>query len=450
MNTTKQIICPKCSTKHLLHHPNTQTFGCSTCLSILQIEGSKINILGNNLRFNPPKSFIKIGQFVTIDSTEYVVIGRTIWSSDYKEYWKDDEGEGYSDEKWSYHEWLLSDTKGDIKYLFEDDEGYHFSENIKPKFHNLPTTRIEEKWIIKDREMIEIGNFYLNSTEKVLEIGHSTLGHIEGEVPWEANLNEKVFFATYQDNGKRYTIETEPNESDPKKGSYFEEWSVSKRYLMECFRQNPEIGSKLQEGEAKQREYTFWAAIMGGFTAICFILFLMADTSNGNLIKQQTFSVPAAKDTTAERVEPILIGKMNEIRLTEGPVRIVLSASLPKNTDLWAGVEIHDNKDLPINAIDDQFYDEEGTEFWQEDGESGYEHYEERNVQKSELYRVEESGTFSAEVHVAPQSLQTTQVTLSIYDGVKSGGWFMGLGFAGLFVTVIVILVGYSSMPWRK
>jgi hypothetical protein len=454
LNNYSEIVCPSCKQKSALFHNFTQTFGCVNCGAVSAIKDgvATVQSLPTNSTHYSPKSFIKLGQWMKYKSKDYLVIGRTIWDSDYEEYFNEDGKQGYTNEKWTYHEWILTDNKGAILYLFEDNEGYHFSESIKPKYPNLANRNFQKSSSIfsGDSLKIEIDNFTLKSKETVTEIGNSTLKYIEGEIPWETKLFERVNFATYDYDGYRFTVETELNEKDATKASYFKEWKVGKKYLMDCFRANPEIAESLNKGEEAEKKYTFLAVTTGIFSILSFLLFFMADGNRGKLIKEQTFVIPAALDTTATNLKPENAGRITNLKLEEGPVKVILSASLKSNSDLWAGVEIHDDKDLPINAIDDQFYDEEGTEYWQEDGESGYEYFHEINSTKSELFQVEKSGTYSAGVYAAPQSLNETTVYLAVYQDVMSGEYFIWLGAIGLTITAILILIGYNSMPWRQ
>jgi ribosomal protein S27E len=448
-----EISCPNCKQKVALFHNNTQTYGCFSCGCVSSVKDGKASILNKTIKNQnySPKSFIRLGQWMKYQSNDYLVIGRTVWSSDYKEYYSEDGETGYSKEVWSYHEWILTDKKGEVKYLFEDDEGYHFAESIKPKYPNLPITNTTSgSWVTANVEKNEIKNFKLNSNEIVKEIGNSTLQFIEGEIPWETNISEKIFFATYDDSGERYTVETEIGENDPKKASYFHEWGVTKKYLMQCFGQNKEIASQLEQAEEVNKKYNFWTTVFFIFASISFLTYFIKSGDNGTLVKEGTYVIPPAVDTTKTEIMPDFAGKISSVKLKEGPVKIILRTELPKNSDLWAGVEIHDENDMPINAIDDQFYDEEGTEYWQEDGESGYEYFHETNIEKSEMYHVEKAGVYSFEVFVAPQSMTNTTVYIAIYQDVMDGFFFIILGFFGLLMTVIFILIGYNSMPWRK
>ncbi|MCU0341950.1 MAG: hypothetical protein MUE30_18915, partial [Spirosomaceae bacterium] len=171
---------------------------------------------------------------------------------------------------------------------------------------------------------------------------------------------------------------------------------------------------------------------------------------NGRLVKSQTYAVPAAKDTSKTAViEPLPIGSM-ALELQKGPIKIKLSSRLPTNTALWAGIEVRDAQDLTINTLDEQFYDDEGVEYWQEEGESGTEAYHEQTVAKEELFAVEQDGNYAIEVFVAPQSPKNTEVTVAVYERVMNGTYFVVMAVVGLIATIMLILIGYYAVPWRK
>jgi hypothetical protein len=447
----RSVTCPCCQNTLGIFHADTQTVGCTHCTAVLKVSDNEVEATAISQAFQPARSFIKCGQTATIDGKNYRVIGRGVWKSTYKEYWVEDGEQGYSDEKWDYEEWILTDDSGNLWYIFEDDEGYHFATPITPQHPNLPTyDTVKNGWLSKDQEKIEVKDFIQGRTETVLEVGHATLHFLEGEIPWETKVGAEIFFATYQHDGKRYTVETDKGEQDAAQGDYFEEEGTTKRYLMECFANDPTVTVSLQEGKKAQKNYNFWAIVMVVFTVLSLFMYLIWGDSSGRLVKSQTYTVPAAKDTSKTAViEPLPIGRL-ALALQKGPVKIKLSSRLPTNTALWAGIEVRDAQDLTINTLDEQFFDDEGVEYWQEEGESGTEAYHEQTVAKEELFAVEQDGNYAIEVFVAPQSPKNTEVTVAVYERVMSGTYFVTLAIAGLLATAALILIGYFSMPWRK
>ena len=455
----KQFKCPNCGAELRLINARTRYVGCQSCGTVADArsEAHQVVMRHNTPTKFPPKSFLKLGMTAEFDGIQHQIIGRTRWQSNYEEYWADDEGSGYTTETWYYDEWVLMSQHQTYFYLTEDEDGYTIVHPFLPKYPSVPySTDIDNQetnkvfsGIFKTKNKHHQPNFNTKASERVLEYGQAVVQYFEGEATYQICADDRVAFSMYQDGGDDFVVEARlAADGSYQEIEFFREEPIAKKWLMERFRDDPSIAPQLAEAAQILKSIRSWQMIFGAFFVV-FLFLLFTTFSGGKQIFRQTFSVPAATDTTKTDIQPRLVGQVPDFKLETGTVRLRLEASLPNGSDVWAGVEIAKANGQVVNAIDSEFYYESGAEDWVEGGESGTETWEEAQTSREELYRVTEPGSYTAQVFVAPTSPAKTQVTVSIWAGAASSGFY----WAGLLVCLlglVTVTVGsWSRMPWR-
>ncbi|MDJ1480119.1 hypothetical protein QNI16_06445 [Cytophagaceae bacterium YF14B1] len=428
--TIKQFRCTNCGGEISLINSRTRYIGCQYCGAVVDARSEAHQVITklNQPSKYPPKSFIRLGMQAKFDGVRYQVLGRTCWRSVYKEYWKDEDGSGYSDETWKYDEWILMSEYQTFFYLIEDEEGYVISTSIVPVYPNLLSN-------------LKIKDFYSNSIRQVQEYGNSEVVFFEGESTYQIHAGDKVQFTEYMA-GKSFIVETRlDNTGTAKEIEFFEETKISRNQLLTAFGGNPEVDKLLQLRTQRRADNKFWLKTFG-FAGIIFLLLLFYSLGSGNQIFTQKFVIPQALDSNKISETPELLTLIRPFEVQPGIVKLVLSASFPDNSDAWVGLELQDSKGEIANVLDDNFFQESGTEYWQEDGESGWEDWEESEREKEAYYRVEQTDTYSGKVYVIPNAKGDVTVQFTVFQGSILSRYFMiaaiccGVGF------VIMVLAG--------
>jgi hypothetical protein len=372
----------------------------------------------------------------TFNGKKHQVLGRTRWQSDYKEYWAEDGETGYSDERWEYDEWVLMSEDRTYFYLIEDAGGYAFSRSILPKVPNLP----------KGTTLL---NFTNGHKERVLEYGDSRVVYFEGESTYQIKAGDQVKFGEYRSGGKSYLAEwrLDSNSKEVKEIEFFEETSVPEGDILTAFEDNEVIQAAKAKLAAVNNRKRFWRVTFW-LTSLVFALLLVHSLLQGKEIFAEQFKVPQTTEPVTEDDDPNVLATTKPILLqdTKKIYQLELSASIPDNTDLWAGLEILDGNGQVINAIEGDFYRASGDEAWQEDGESGVEHWEETETLKTIYYRLDQPGTYAARILALPTTAPAATIQLKLYEGSVLSRYYA----IGLIIFTLLALVNSVSASMAR
>jgi ribosomal protein S27E len=191
----KKLSCTQCGGELELHNRRAQYVSCRYCGAVLDLNSETYQVIQQltNPQNYPPFSFIELGVELELFDIRYIVIGRTRWQSEYKEYYEeydDEDGRerGYSDEVWEYDEWLLLSQYKNYLYLIEDKEGFAISASVGPTAPNLPKTFAYKNI-----------NFIKNGLPGITqEYGINKIVYFEGESTYLKKKGEEAAFAMYQ------------------------------------------------------------------------------------------------------------------------------------------------------------------------------------------------------------------------------------------------------------
>lgn len=431
--SVRQFKCSNCAGELNIINKRTQFIGCQYCGAVLDASSEAHQVITklNAPAGFSPQSFIKLGMKAVFNGKKHQVIGRTRWQSDYKEYWSEDGDTGYSDEKWEYDEWVLMSEDYTYFYLIEDKEGYAISKSFLPQYPNLP-------------KATQINNFTSNKQERVVEYGDSVVAYFEGESTYQIKAGDRVKFAQYNSGRTGFITEWRlaADGKEIKEIEFFREEPVSRSQLLTAFEDNDSIRQAKQAvGQINKRKrfqrITYW------LTALVFFILMVSSSGDGNQIFSASYPVPAAAQTPVTEDDPLILSTTKPMSLQKlnRVYHIILSASIPDNSEVWTGLEILNEKGEVINAIEGDFYRASGDEAWQEDGESGVEHWEEDETLQSAYYRLDQPGTYSARIFALPTKSQEAKVNLKIYEETTISRYYI----MGLIIFTLMALV--NSVP---
>lgn len=412
--SVRQFNCTNCGNALTMHNTRANYITCQYCGSQLDgnsDEHSVISAVGDPKRA-PYKSFIRLGMIATFNNISYTVVARTSWRMDYKEWYSDSEGSGYSDEVWRYDEWLMASSKGTYHYLIDDKDGFYISQRFTPSKPCLPDRSLRMS-LFKDR-----------TPKQIQEIGSATVEHFEGESTYRVLKNDQVRFAMYKDGGKEYSVEyrlDRDNPDDITEIEFFKDWKVSNENIYKAFGNNEavkELGEK--RGKLKYLKNLFLA---GTITMFCLMLYSFA--ASGAIQAEDSFSASDLQDEV-----PLDLGPWN---LSDTKTLHSLSiecSSLPENVELWVGVEILENDEV-IYAMDHVFSRWTGYD-------DGY--YDEKDYTHSKSFKVDEAGEYTVKVYGDSDtdlSFFPTTVYLKVNNGGQSSLLYI-LFWLGFGITFLV------------
>jgi hypothetical protein len=432
--TVRQFRCTNCGGEITLINARTRYVGCQYCGAVADARSEAHEVITqlNKPSQFPPRSFVKLGMTAVFDGVKHQVLGRTCWKSTYKEYWSEDGESGYSDETWTYDEWVLMSEHRTFFYLIEDNEGYAISQPIVPANPNIPA-----------QSSNKMRNFFTNASEQIQEHGHSEVTHFEGESTYLIRLRDKVHFAEYR-RTRSHIVETRLDKNaQPKEIEFFVETPVTRNDLLKAFAGNPEADAILQRRAENRVNAKFWQRVFGVASLVFFVLFVYS-LGLGRQVHTQSFSVPMAPDSNAISDTPQLLAMVRPFELQPGVVRMVMSAAMPDNSDTWVGLELRDQKGEVANVLEDTFFQESGTEYWQEDGESGWESWEESEREKEQYYRVDEPGVYAGKLYVIPNPKGDTKIELAVHQVNMLSRYYLTAFLACLLMFFVATLAVFA------
>ena len=231
----RQFRCSSCGGDLELHNQRSKYISCPYCGSVAQKSDDAYKIISKNE--NPkkfkPRSFLKLGMTGDFNNEKYKIIGRTCWSSYYKEYWREGGESGYSSESWTFDDWLLIGENGDYKTIIEDADGFAISESFVPKYPVKP-------------EGEKVKDFNNNKNRRVTEYGNSEILYYEGESTYLVKPGDSAMFSQYNYKDADYIAEWRYDGSYIKEIEFFKETSISAGKLRYAFINDESIAKQIE------------------------------------------------------------------------------------------------------------------------------------------------------------------------------------------------------------
>lgn len=415
----KQFQCPSCGNSLEVVNPRAKFVGCKYCGSYLDAASEEHKILKKLAepgRYKP-LSFIRLGQIATLSGKQYQVIARTRWLMDYKEYWSEEGESGYSDERWTYDEWLLISEDRTYLYLVEDQEGYSFSEEIIPELPTLLPRNLRMR-------------FYENQSNSIVrEYGKAMVSYFEGESNYHIRLADEIRFASFKQGQADYLVEwrMEGKSDDIKEVEFFKETPVRRWTLVEAFDDNEEV-ARMKEVESKWR-FVNRVAWVGALVML--LLFLASLGSEGETVFSESYTISGVSSTQPAVSFPVA----GPIEIEGGvPTRICLEASnMPNSTEFFAFVYVMDADSALINTVDGEFSYYTGYE----DGEQ----WTEAEMEANKIFRLKETGTYYLQAHVESEIANAGILRVSVQQGVMLTRYYV----MGLLACLVIVFYAWMK-----
>lgn len=406
VSVLKELACPNCGSPIKQHTPNAQTMVCESCRSYVGIGMEGPTVLQRQGRGlgKPPKP-IEIGQTARINDVSYFVLGRVFY-----------EGWDMSDtsDKWKWTEWLLGAADGRMFWLSYDDEAGFVL------FHKI---RIRQQFQPHSARALPIGNG--SKSALVRERYPARILGVEGELTWQAKLDDRVMMVEAAGSGKQYSLQLTPDEMEMYEGVALDEPTVAEAFGNEKWKK------QATRKQQNQELLVSTGMVLLGFGVIALILAAIA-WNMGSTVATET----AQLSTT----NPIVSIPVNfEDGSRPAMVKIKMQGSLPLNS--WAEVDVSvvDPQDVELYVF--------SQEFWHESGRDSDGAWEESDYSGTGKFVPGLDGTHEIEVELGERSSGVNGMTVQV-EVVKNHmlpTWFLGFGIIGTILGIILLAVAHPK-----
>ncbi len=400
----KQFKCKSCGGELRLINKRTRFVGCPYCGAVADANTQAYKVIAQMEKPSvfPPYTFLRIGMIGSFEGTKYQIIGRTRFTSSYKEFWEEEGEKGYSDERWEYDEWQLLGEDFTYFYIIEDKEGFKSSHVFYPSFPNLPKGDF-------------IQNFNTNKQQRVHEYGSSRIIYFEGEATYEVKVGNNHAFAMYKSGKDCYEVETRLPKREEKEISFYKEKSYKVDEILDAFGEDEKLKTFKHSFETLKRSRRVVRLMYTAATIVCFFLmfFSIAETD----VFTQDFKLSDYKmvSQTDSMTEYVIYSNFFELKDVERVHGFNLTVNMPDNMDSYTEITVQDEKKNVVNELAGNFYRASGDEAWSEDGESGVEHWEESEIALNELYKLDSAGRYQVKINVQLSQNQPEQVLYTLH-----------------------------------
>lgn len=394
-----RLECPNCGSPIDQFNATSQALVCPTCGSHVSIGMETAELLSPGKKLPPAPRPIKIGDRATIASTEYMVLGRILYRGVH-------EGEAFT-----WNEWLLGGTDGQMLWLSLDEKGFAFFRKIRfrQQFNPQVDTRLElgeKKIFIHERYSAQI-------------IG------AEGELTWRAKPGERVFVAEGAGNGLKYSIQQTAEELEVHEGRPLSEVALANAFKNDTWIQKINSLEKWKSTYMTVAVACIIAAILG--LVIALYAGTTGETLDPYIIELSDNSPSDNFNIELENVRPVI-------------VRVeMISGSLPENSYIDIDVNITSPDGLTQPLFVQELWHETG---YDEDGA-----WRETQYRTSEMFVPTQAGSHKLELAYDGSVLDDMTLEVTIRrDHIMPLWYFIYAIAAGVFALIFFIMSGSQKM----
>ncbi len=328
------LTCPRCSASLSIHSAEAESITCSSCGAVTNIEDGNV-IASVQANMFPPYSFISLGDEGEFFGKKYQVIGRVRCRADLKEW--DSEDKRYYTEPWTYDEWVLVGESKEYAYLYEDSESWAFVEPFTPSKPNLPKPT-------QTRMSLETGH----PEQRLDEFADARISYFEGEFTWTPKAGERIHSFEYTYGHQSFSVEARlGDDGKPVEVEFFKSTPQSRLDIARAFGKQQILKEEQEKQEAKA-EAKKWAN--GFFAAGALLLVLLVGSLfSGSVVAEYSFSFNQATPDEGVIRGPFALTKTGAVHTLE------LSTSIRDNSWSWGAVELLDEQQTPISAVEGEF-----------------------------------------------------------------------------------------------
>ncbi len=315
-NKIRQFKCKNCGGELELQNKRSQYVACPYCGSVADSSSDAYKVLtkmGNPSNY-PPMRFLKIGMEGVFNGKMYHVIGRTRRRNTYREYWIEDGESGYSNETWTFDEWLLISEDATYFTIAEDTEGFTIITPVTPKFPTLP-------------EGEKMADLFSGKSRRVQEYGDTEILYYEGESTFLVQAGDKSSFSEYAgDSQTSYSAEWRYKDGEIKEIEFFAEQEISQYELKRAFNIEAEPQARNvsipKPATGKKRNPRKTIILIGAALNILFLPFFLAIFAN------------VKTTTSSENIDVETIANMEGwINVNDSSKAVIFSRILDINAD---------------------------------------------------------------------------------------------------------------------
>jgi hypothetical protein len=321
-----KLACPNCGKPVEQFNPNAQTLVCSACGSFIAVGGEQAELLGKGRKLRPPKVPIEVGQVAQIGDTQFLTMGRVVYTG-----WDDED-------RWTWDEWLLGGADGRLLWLSFDEKGFTLYRKL----------RLQKPFNPHNDSAIPVGDRFVRVHERY----PARIDGAEGELTWRATQGEQLYMVEAAGLGKRYSIQATPSELEVHEGDPLTELQVAQAYKDDKWIK--QVTS--QAGMAS-------ILVTVGVICLVFALFALivgfAMNNSGEPVVSQTVNIGAVEES--EAVIPIEFDQVNRPAI----ITVALRGGLPENTGFDLDISVMSPNETETFLFIKEFWHETGRD---EDG----------------------------------------------------------------------------------
>jgi hypothetical protein len=399
----RSLQCPKCGGRARLQHGEQQAL-CLHCGNPIRLSDAILQEQASAERF-PPLTPLQLGMTAQYGGKEYEAAGRQVMQQ-------------YDDADYTWEEWVLIASDGDLLYLEFDEGKWKVSRGFVPDIPLGPD---------------ELARFPVGSAlplgprgALVTDRGHCTLVHSEGEFPYVTVPDRVVSFldASWQDHF--YAVEWTEDVVECFEGRYLDARQVYSMFGLHHLVQAEDL--KLKVLQSRRR----FGGLCFGLSILSLVAWVHA-LSSGKPVQKGNASVPLSRATgEGVRFGPIPLSRA-------GIHRLEINGSMRDESN-WVQAILEDEQEQELFSSERDMWDESGYD-------DGYWH--EADLHASRDFVIKKPGNYFVRIFSEPDPGRvigpTSTASFKLKDGVVYPpylGWF---GLIAFLLSLGFMLAGSPS-----
>jgi hypothetical protein len=388
--------CSTCGGFARIPVENGKQFACARCGTVLQ----PLPFGGNAVGRIPNPTPIRHGMKATIGGKEFWAIGLIRF--------EEPEEEGGVSE---WHEWVLMNPDGDIRYL-EYDEGRW---TMTGPFD--PGPGLEGVFGAGSGAVFNIGG----KRAMIQETGVCRVDNFEGQIPWEIRRGESLRYADLTSGNTFFSAETSPETGLIE---WFQGRRMDDREVLTIFGLE-HVLTKLDRKQHVKGDRRFFGWICLALSLLAFILYGMSFGSGKVIAAGKTTGQQAGED--GYRFGPYNLDKVNRV------YRLRISSQL-SSTSMWVQGVVEAADFGAVFDVNEEFWDESGYD----DGS-----WHEWVLESHKEFRLDAPRQVFIRLYADPEAAaMNAPISFQLEEGVRYPRHFLTFGLIFSFVGICWLIAG--------
>jgi hypothetical protein len=378
----------------------SQVLICDKCGSHVAVGAGIAEVIGKGQRIpRSPMPMIEPGKVATIDGTQFVVLGRVLYSG------SDDE------ETFEWNEWQLGAADGRMMWLSFDENGFALFQKL----------RFRNAFDAFSDAFLDLGE---GKRAVISERYPASIVAAEGELTWRARPGEKVFMAEAAAGGMRYSIQQSDEELEVYEGRL-----LADRAVAEAF--NDQEWLKKINSNLGWRTVRSWIGVLCILTAVLSAAGAVYAMNSGDDLEPQFLTLSSAQPVGGFTVEFDQVERPAQ-------VTVALRGALAENQSVDIDVSITS----PDGMQDDLFV----QELWHETGYDDEGFWRETQYETSEMFVPMQTGLHKIQLDLDTTTpVSNVNLAVTVRRNTLAPIWFMlYMGLTGM-IGVITLFSAFSK-----